>query len=34
VGKAIGTHLFNSYRTLVKHLTGDDVADPFDLSAA
>lgn len=33
VGKAISTHLSNSYRTLVKHLTGDDVPDPFELSA-
>ncbi|MUU69703.1 GntR family transcriptional regulator [Pseudarthrobacter sp. GA104] len=33
VGRAVGTHLSNSYRTLVKHLTGDDVIDPFDLNA-
>lgn len=34
MGRAIGTHLSNSYRTLVKHLTGEDVPDPFDLNAA
>lgn len=33
VGKAVATHLSNSYRTLVKHLTGDDIVDPFDLNA-